>query len=177
MQELELKFDLPLSLQDSLEQAIDAARWKAEPVWSCYYDTPDGELARARMALRVRRKGGVWLQTLKAEGADQFQRFEWERPIDSATPQRDALPPIETPQGTVAHRSFALLRPVFETDFERRSVVVKPSESLSVEIAQDIGEVRCGDRSEAIREVELEVIEGSRAEFFAWALDWAERHQ
>ena len=177
MQELELKFDLPLSLQDSLEQEIEGHRWKAEPVWSCYYDTPDGELARARMALRVRRKGDAWLQTLKAEGVDQFQRFEWERPIDSATPQRDALPPIESAQGAIAHRSFALLRPVFETDFERRSVVVNPSESLAVEIAQDIGEVRCGDRSEAIREVELEVIEGSRADFFAWALDWAERHQ
>ena len=64
--ELELKFSLPLSLQDKLDD--DAANaWDRKRVWSCYYDTPDGELTRARMAVRVRRHGERWLQTVKAE--------------------------------------------------------------------------------------------------------------
>ena len=174
--ELELKFSLPLSLQDKLDD--DAANaWDRKRVWSCYYDTPDGELTRARMAVRVRRHGERWLQTVKAEGAGQFERYEWERAIDGPEPHRDALPPADTEPGAIAHRSFGLWRPLFETDFERRSRVIEPSPGLVIEIAQDIGELRCGDRTEAIREVELECLQGGRAEFFEWALDWAKTLQ
>jgi len=170
--ELELKFSLPLSLQDKLDgDATDA--WDRDRVWSCYYDTPDGELTRARMAVRVRRHGERWLQTVKAEGAGQFERYEFECAIDGPAPQRDALPPVDTEFGAIAHRSFGLWRPLFETDFERRSRTIEPSPGLRVEIAQDIGELRCGDRIESIREVELECLQGERAEFFEWALDWA----
>ena len=174
--ELELKFSLPLALQDKLDDA-DANAWDRERVWSCYYDTPDGELTRARMAVRVRRHGERWLQTVKAEGAGQFERYEWERAIDGPEPHRDALPPADTEPGAIAHRSFSLWRPLFETDFERRSRSIEPSPGLVIEIAQDIGELRCGDRTEAIREVELECLQGGRAEFFEWALDWAKALQ
>jgi inorganic triphosphatase YgiF len=174
--ELELKFSLPLSLQDKLDDGA-ANAWDRERVWSCYYDTPDGELTRARMAVRVRRHGERWLQTVKAEGGGQFERFEWEQAIDGPGPQRDALPPADTELGAIAHRSFGLWRPLFETDFERRSRAIEPSPGLVIEIAQDIGELRCGDRTEAIREVELECLQGGRAEFFEWALDWAKTLQ
>jgi triphosphatase len=174
MRELELKFSLPLSLQDSL--ARDDTGDRIERVWSCYYDTPDGALARARMAVRVRRKGDAWLQTVKADDGDRFDRFEWERPISGNVPEREALPPEDTPQGALAHRTFAQWRPLFETDFERRARVVEPAPGLRVELAQDVGEVRCAEHRESIREVELECVTGSRAAFFAWALEWA-RHQ
>jgi triphosphatase len=175
MRELELKFSLPLSLQDSL--AREAGGERVERVWSCYVDTPDGALARARMAVRVRRKGDAWLQTVKADHGDHFERFEWERPISGPEPQRDALPPEDTPQGAIAHRTFGQWRPLFETDFERRARVVEPMPGLAVEIAQDVGEIRCGDRREPIREVELECLRGSRVAFFEWALEWATRTQ
>jgi inorganic triphosphatase YgiF len=173
MRELELKFWLPLSLQDSLARESGEAR--VERVWSCYLDTPDGALARARVAVRVRRQGEAWLQTVKADHGDHFERFEWERPIAGPEPQRDALPPEDTPQGALAHRTFGQWRPLFETDFERRARVVEPTPGLAVEIAQDVGEIRCGERREPIREVELECLRGSRAAFFEWALDWATR--
>ncbi len=171
MTELELKFSLPLSLQDAL--ARESAPGRVERVWSRYLDTPDGALARARMAVRVRRKGEAWLQTVKADHGDHFERFEWERPIAGPEPERDALPPEDTPAGALAHRSFGQWRPLFETDFERRSRVVEPAPGLAVEIAQDVGEIRCGERREPIREVELECLRGSRAAFFEWARDWA----
>jgi inorganic triphosphatase YgiF len=178
MRELELKFSLPLSLQQTLERADAAdADARRERVWSCYYDTPDGALAHARMAVRVRRHGDRWLQTVKADTGDRFERFEWERPIAGPVPEREALPPEDTPQGAVAHRSFGSWRPLFETDFERRSRQLAPVPGLLIELAQDIGEVRCGDRRESIREVELECLEGSRAAFFDWALEWAGREQ
>ncbi|MFM1989513.1 MAG: hypothetical protein RJA99_2470 [Pseudomonadota bacterium] len=175
MRELELKFALPLSLQDSL--AREAGDERIERVWSRYYDTPDGALARGRAAVRVRRKGDRWLQTVKADDGDRFDRFEWERPIAGPEPERDALPHDDTPVGALVHRTFAQWRPLFETDFERRARIVEPAPGLAIEFAQDIGEVRCGERREPIREVELECLHGSRATFFAWALDWAVREQ
>jgi triphosphatase len=178
MRELELKFSLPLSLQDTLErEALDDADARRERVWSCYYDTPDGALARARMAVRVRRHGERWLQTVKADTGDRFERFEWERPIAGPTPERGALPPEDTPQGAIAHRSFGQWRALFETDFERCARRLEPMPGLTVELARDIGEIRCGDRREPIREVELECLTGTRAAFFEWALDWAGRMQ
>lgn len=175
MRELELKFSLPLALQDSLaREGVDA---RTERVWSRYYDTPDGALARGRAAVRVRRKGERWLQTVKADDGDRFDRFEWERPIAGPEPERGALPPEDTAVGALVHRTFAQWRPLFETDFERRAHVVEPVPGLAVELAQDLGEVRCGERREPIREVELECLRGSRAAFFGWARDWAAREQ
>ena len=175
MNELELKFSLPLSLQDAL--AAEPGSDRTERVWSRYFDTPDGALARARIAVRVRRKGDAWLQAVKADHGDHFERFEWERPIAGPEPERDALPPDDTATGSVVHRSFGQWAGLFETDFERRSRVVEPAPGLAVEIARDVGEVRCGERREPIREVELECLRGSRAAFFEWARDWAERHR
>jgi triphosphatase len=178
MRELELKFSLPLSLQQTLEREEGAdADARRERVWSRYYDTPDGALANARMAVRVRRHGERWLQTVKADTGDQFERFEWERPIAGPAPEREALPPEDLPQGAVAHRSFGSWRPLFETDFERRSRRLTPAPGLVIELAQDVGEVRCGERRESIREVELECLEGTRAAFFDWALAWAGQEQ
>jgi inorganic triphosphatase YgiF len=171
MRELELKFALPLSLENRLE--ADAGSQRREQLWSCYYDTPDGRLARARAAVRVRRQGDRWLQTVKAEGAEPFERFEWERPVAGPAPELDALPPESHPAGAVTRRSFGLWRPLFETDFERASRRIEPRPGLQVEIARDVGEVRCGERREPFREVELECLQGSRAAFFDWAHGWA----
>ena len=38
------------------------------PLLSTYYDTPTLELAEARVALRVRRQGERFIQTLKTQG-------------------------------------------------------------------------------------------------------------
>jgi inorganic triphosphatase YgiF len=172
MRELELKFALPLALQDSRARR-GADHDRRERVWSCYYDTPDGALARARTAVRVRRHGERWLQTVKAEGDDRFERFEWERAIAGPSPERDALPPDTTPHGALAQRTFGQWRALFETDFERVARRLEPAPGLVIEIARDLGELRCGERREPIREVELECLEGSRETFFTWALEWA----
>lgn len=181
MNELELKFSLPPELQDSVAREIPPGQWQLTRITSRYHDTPDGELTRARIALRVRRKGDDWLQTVKGEGVDHFQRFEWERPISGPTPERAALPPPDTPQGAVVHRCLDRLVPLFETDCERRSTLVEAGHGLVIEMAQDIGEVRCETRSETrsepIREIELECVSGSRLAFFEWSLAWAQRHQ
>jgi len=75
------------------------------------------------MALRLRRVGGRWLQTLKGGGqilAGLHQRFEWEVPVPSA--QLDFSGLDEAVWGE--HLPAALrenLKPVFITDFYRSS--------------------------------------------------------
>lgn len=177
MNELELKFSLPPSLQASVAREMEPSRWRQTRIQSCYYDTPAGELTRARIALRVRRKGEDWLQTVKGDGVDHFQRFEWEQPIAGPAPERTALPPSDTAPGAVVHQCFERLEPLFETDCDRRSTLVSADDGLVIEIAQDIGAVRCGQRSEPIREIELECVRGSRLAFFSWAHAWAQRHE
>src|SRR3989304_711458 len=52
-------------------------------LYNIYYDTPKLELHNSGMALRLRRAGRQWLQTLKGGGsvkAGLHQRDEWEVP-------------------------------------------------------------------------------------------------
>jgi inorganic triphosphatase YgiF len=91
-----------------------------------YYDTPQLELHHNEMALRLRRKGGLWLQTLKGGGsikAGLHQRNEWEMPVS------DAKLDLSLFEADVcdAYLPFALreqLQPVFETDFYRTTRVL-----------------------------------------------------
>ena len=179
MTELELKFALPAALHEALECDPNLGPWRSEQVWSCYHDTPEGALAQARTAVRVRRKGDTWLQTVKADLGDAFERFEWERPIAGPAPSLDALPAADTPAGALTRRTFDAWQPLFETDFERRSTVVQDG-ALRIEMARDTGEVR-GEvggqaRVAAIQEVELELLEGPQSAYFEWVRDWAIKH-
>lgn len=175
MTELELKFALTAKTEHSLT-ALGEPRDRLR-LHSIYYDTVDGELAAARVALRVRRHGGRWVQTVKADRGDAFERLEWEREIDGPSPSRDALPPAEDAIGALLHRGFERIRPTFETDFERSTRVVAGTDGLALEIARDFGEIRCGRRRQQIREVEIEYLRGPRLGFLRWVSAWAREAQ
>jgi inorganic triphosphatase YgiF len=141
-----------------------------------YYDTPKLELRKAEMALRLRRAGRQWLQTLKGGGsvkAGMHQRDEWEIPVgraaldfsilESAEPQaaewRKHLPP----------RLRKKLQPVFVTDFYRTSRMLD-WQGAQIELCMDHGEVRAGQRSAPICELELELKSGEPRQLFELAL-------
>ncbi len=89
-----------------------------------YFDTPDQLLARARMALRLRRIGQRWMQTLKvagASGAAFSQRDEWEMPL--AAPRLALGRLRDTPLAALGSpRTLARkLAPVFVTSSGARS--------------------------------------------------------
>jgi inorganic triphosphatase YgiF len=132
---------------------------------SIYYDTPDRRLQRAGVALRLRRDGARWLQTLKAEGdagGGLAQRAEWEMPVRGRALELGAFPRDEVRRATgvdvagLARR----LRPVFETRFVRRSGLVRLKAGGEAELAIDRGRITAGGRHEAISEVELELRAG-----------------
>ncbi|WP_280552794.1 CYTH domain-containing protein [Halomonas sp. 25-S5] len=135
-----------------------------------YYDTPEGDLEQARMALRLRRAGDRLLQTLKTRGqggGGLSTRGEWEWEVPG--PGLDlrglaALPPM-------AERDPGLLErlvPRFATDFMRETWWLE-EDGLSVELALDLGEIRAGGQAVAIRELELELKAGDPTALWALA--------
>jgi inorganic triphosphatase YgiF len=131
---------------------------RARKVTSIYYDTADERLRRAGMALRLRRDGRTWLQTLKVEkapGGGLAQRAEWEMPVQGKALELEAFPRAGLPVDicTLGRR----LRPRFETRFVRRSGVVALHGGGEAELAIDSGAIVARGRRAPIREVELEL--------------------
>ena len=150
-------------------RSISAARARTIRLYSIYYDTADLELRRRAMALRLRRAGRRFLQTLKGGGqvsAGLHQRSEWETPVPSEQLDFAALKAsgAELPRG-VQNR----LQPVFVTDFSRNLRLLN-YEDAAIELCMDIGEIRSGQSSCPISEIELELKSGSPQQLFKLAL-------
>ena len=66
MSEVELKFQVPAHRRSAVEAAVaGSAPGRRIRLQAAYFDTPSGLLAGAWMALRLRKEGRVWVQTLK----------------------------------------------------------------------------------------------------------------
>lgn len=148
---------------------LSSERARTLKLYSLYYDTADLELRRRGMALRLRRIGRRWLQTLKGGGqvsAGLHQRNEWETPVPSEQLDLAALKAIggELPGG-VRNR----LQPVFVTDFTRNVRLLKYGDA-EIELCMDSGEIRAGQSNCPISELELELKAGHPQQLFRLAL-------
>ncbi len=150
-------------------RALSSSRARTLKLYSIYYDTADLELRQRAMALRLRRIGKQFLQTLKGGGqvsAGLHQRNEWETPLQSEQLDFNALKACggELPSG-VRNR----LQPVFITDFSR-NVRLLNYEGAEIELCMDSGEIRAGQSSCPISELELELKSGEPQQLFKLAL-------
>jgi inorganic triphosphatase YgiF len=135
-----------------------------------YFDTPSLDLHQGRMALRLRRYAGRWLQTLKAGGrvmAGLHQRNEWEVPVSSEKLDFSKLP-AGVVDAYLPQSLQAQLRPVFITDFIRTSREIDWHGAV-IEVCMDHGDVRANERCVPICEVELELKSGDAQQLFALA--------
>ena len=85
--ERELKFRLPARAAARLWQLLPTGAKRRRQIDSVYYDTPLMELRGMRAALRLRRDGRKWLQTLKLDAGPNpglSARYEWEVPLRRA---------------------------------------------------------------------------------------------
>jgi triphosphatase len=176
MTEFELKFTLDPAHAAAFRHspALRAVRPTRRRLLNLYLDTPKAELARAQMALRLRRAGGHWFQTLKAgdSGAGGIHsRNEWEYARPGA--HLDLSLFAGTPLGDIkdAAQLHERLATVFTVVFDRETWIVEvaPGSRISgsrIEVALDRGEVCVDGRRDAICEVELEVLEGENAAAF-----------
>src|SRR5262249_54432554 len=133
-----------------------------ERLYAIYLDTPDGALSRGHMALRLRRNGRRWVQSLKAgsSGAGGVHaRHEWEfdRPGPSVDLSLFAQTPIaKLDEAPTLHESLA---PAFHVDVRRTTWTLTQPGSV-LEVSLDTGVVESRGRREQISEVEIECREG-----------------
>ena len=176
-EELEIKLTLD---EAGLEQARDwllaqpGARVGPEKtLLNRYYDTPDSALNRHHAALRVRRAGDAFIQTLKTKGefvagAHRRDELEW------------VLPDADLDTGLLAGTVLAgqvdlsSLAVVFETNFTRRLVMLEQQDAV-IEVAIDQGRILAGGESRALNEVEFELKSGDPSALIGWAQALAEQ--
>lgn len=166
--EIELKLALPASAAGRLTRhsLLKGCKPTRRKLLSLYFDTADFALARRAIALRLRRVGYHWVQTLKAEAENigaLTRRPEWEVQVTGNRPDIGALP--EAARAILADIDVDALRVCFETEFTRQAWHVE-SEGDVLELALDRGEVRAGESREAISEVEFELKAGAHHHVF-----------
>ncbi|HEX7747188.1 MAG TPA: CYTH and CHAD domain-containing protein [Bordetella sp.] len=173
MSEQELKLHVPSAhaaaiARELLDHGATRVRLRA-----IYFDTPERELARARVALRLRLEGRRWMQTLKTPGADAITRVELNHPRPG--PTLDLSVYAGTPVEAVLSRLRGPLAPRYETDVKRLLRNVR-SRQGTVELAFDTGVLRAGALELPVCELEFELMSGQPAAIFTVARGWRHRH-
>lgn len=167
-QEIELKLEVAGKDADAIEASgLLVANHETIRQHSIYFDTPDHQLSKAGLSLRIRRSGERRIQTVKAVGtsaAGLFARSEWEIPVRDDTPTLNDATPVQAVLGD----TIKAISPAFEVEVQRR--VWRMSESgATIELVLDRGNAIAGDRRSAICEIELELKQGGPAALFMLA--------
>jgi inorganic triphosphatase YgiF len=185
-QELELKLYLTstntsaLGKQLACAQGLSRRKATHQLLHNIYYDTPDQQLRKVRVALRLRRIGDPakpqWLQTLKSDAGDASslsRRGEWESPVAGAHLSLTALEDTPWKDFDIEGSLFPALVPCFETVFERTIWLVRKRDGSVVEVAFDLGYIEAGGQRAPICELELELKAGQSAALFDLAQEIA----
>jgi inorganic triphosphatase YgiF len=182
-EEVELKFGVAPERLPALREALKAGAVRSERLRAIYFDTPEERLGRAGVAVRLRREGRRWLQTLKVSTRDALRRLEHEAgvpaPAKGEEPALDLWRHRGTPAGDALHQLLGSepIAPAarFRTDVRRtlRSLRVA---GARIELALDVGAAVAGERVEPLQELELELKSGSVEGLIAAARRWLEPH-
>ena len=182
MHEVELKFQVPAAQRAAVDAAVAGrARPARLRLLAAYHDTTERTLASAGLALRLRREGRLWVQTLKGTTEDSMTRLEH----NVARGRAAAMPPIApqlhagTPVGEallalLAGRNAPALAVVYRTDILRRARGLRTPQGR-VELAFDAGSIHAGDRKTGVRELEIELLGGSPRAVLDTARRWLAR--
>ncbi|MEQ9546764.1 MAG: CYTH domain-containing protein [Marinobacter sp.] len=170
-EELEIKLTL------SAENQATALKWllsqsgategRRKTLINRYFDTPEADLNRQRIALRVRQMGDHFIQTLKTQGEfvdGAHKRQEWEWPLMGKELNIGLVADTPVGQGV----NLADLKPVFETNFERQIVMIEEGETV-IEVAVDAGYIEAGGQRRPLHEVEFELKSGDASYLLQWA--------
>jgi inorganic triphosphatase YgiF len=175
--EVELKLEYEPADRERLIAAIQPEPVGSKPrrLVATYFDTPDLALSKAGYSLRVRREGSKRVQTVKtvsSNTAGLFSRGEWDRPVAKDEPVLDDK---AGPLGQIVDAHVrARITSIFVTDVERLAGPVE-SATAQLEYAIDSGEVRTGQRSVPLSELELELKQGSPELLFDFARNLNEK--
>ncbi len=175
--EIELKLSLAPAHVARVRRHPLLAGSKAEHnrLHSIYFDTPDFALTRRLIALRLRRVGYHWVQTVKAAApavGALSARPEWEAQVMGNRPDLAVLAPEAL--ALLVGIDLERLAPVFVTEVKRATWQVS-LDGTAMEIALDQGEIRSGTATSPVCEIELELKSGAPDGLFAAALALSQR--
>lgn len=186
--ETELKFQVPAARSAALQRAVHTATATSLRLQAVYVDTDDQRLAKAGLALRLRKEGRRWVQTLKgradAEGSHGLMdRLEHEVGVPAAAvdphhPMPDPARHLGTPAGERLQAALgtppAELKLLYRTDVRRLKRHVR-HRGATIEIAHDRGRLLSDRGSAAVDEFELELVAGPPAALVDLSQRWAAR--
>ena len=188
MQEIELRFQIPADQRQPLLAWLkQAGTLRSERLQAAYFDTPARDLARAGFALRLRREGRRWVQTLKGDAPDGMTRLEH----NVALGQGAAMPELDVQRHAGHAAGDALIARVaelggadalyclFRTDIRRRSALLALDDS-TLELALDEGcllaDIDGLTRESPVHELEIELKSGSAQAVLQLARECVARH-
>ncbi|NLQ18937.1 CYTH domain-containing protein [Marinomonas sp. M1K-6] len=143
---------------------------------NAYFDTQDGDLMQAGMALRIRAVNGQFIQTVKTRGSNRIgmhARGEWEWQLPNARLDLTLLTQVPLPESLADMAWGAQLVEVYRTDFERQVWNID-CHNTQMEVVCDRGLVTSPYGEDAICELELELKSGDEAGLYEFALQLAE---
>lgn len=194
MHELELKFCVPTFTQATLNKQVATTTAKKQRLSAYYFDTPNNDLAKNGIALRVRYEDEQWVQTLKTSGDGVAKRLELNTILDmSQTPAKinvSELPKqLKLDDNQQLSEQLQKVMPLdklsdaltvqYFTDVERTSRLVKKNAS-KIEIAYDLGNVGKGKAKAdkyPIHEIEFELIDGEASDLVELAKTWCKKYK
>ncbi|WP_426144099.1 inorganic triphosphatase [Pseudomonas sp. DWP3-1-2] len=152
--------------------------WERLELSNQYFDTPERDLANAKVALRLRRDGEQIIQTLKTRGqsiAGLSERNEYNWDLPKAKLDLKKLDGECWPE-QLAELDKKTIKPLFTTDFIREKAEIawgRGKAKVVIEAALDLGHVVAGKQKEEICELELELREGDPAALLELAAELA----
>lgn len=170
--EFELKLAISTDSAAKLHQLlISKGGLRRTRLQAFYIDTDDFFLSKKNIALRVRKEGRYWVQTLKMPGRNEFERLEhnvklagWDasKPIDITL---HAQHPAGVELMTLIEKNpTRVLTVQFQTDIWRRVAAVRARQGI-IEYALDEGVISTQSQQGLIEipvcEIELELKSGS----------------
>jgi len=173
MTEQELKLHVPRHARHSVQRALSRGLVTNVRLRAKYFDTPDRSLVKAGIALRLRLEGRRWIQTLKMRGAHALDRIEFNHPRPGPTLD------LSVYEGTPAQKTLQTVFPeldvCYETDIKRCLRRIRTAVGI-VEVAFDLGVIRCGELVLPVSELELERVTGDLRAVFLLGLKWQANH-
>ena len=178
-QEIEIKLAIEAQRASRVWQTLSRfphEKPSAHRLFSAYYDTPDCLLKRNGVALRLRRDGQRWIQTVKsADNASGglHRRVEHETGVAMQLPSFPAMTQAGYGELIADRHARDALGVIFTTKFRRSSTLFERDGGNIVEVSLDRGIIAAGERRESICEIELELKAGNAAALFELALELA----
>lgn len=203
MHELELKFAVPSYQQSVLRKNIDTKTAQQQRLSAYYFDTPNQDLAKKGIALRIRFEDSQWVQTLKTAGDGVAKRVELNTVLSLAgTPDTldvsSLVPDVSMITEPTVVAQLTNIMPLdklaqaltvqYFTDVQRTSRQIKKNNSR-IEIAYDIGKVGIGHLNSQkpannhgltqsdIHEIEFELLEGDPSDLIEVAKTWCKKYK